>query len=373
MPPPAYSTDPAVNAYLTAHPDFAWVLGTPELAYLLEASVGQGGWTADKWTAELQATQWWKTHSAAQRDWVELQGTDPSEATKRITDETEAVRNKADTLGVGLSTAQQQSLASQALQNGWTTEELQQHIVNYMNAVQGNGANPNQTGAGQETDITTGRRAYYGPNGEPAMPVADATHTTPYKQPDGTTVYYKPGDFSYSDPNRAPNTPGAQPFQMGQPGTIGVTIDKLRTEAKSYLVPVSDQTLQAWSENIAMGRTDENAFLVTLKTQAKSLYPGMASQIDAGLTVNQAVDPYRQLAASNLNIAPDSIDFGQPQFQKALHQIDPKTGAPVAMSLDAWQTELRTNPIYGFSGTQNAKTMAYDATSTLLRGLGAIA
>lgn len=383
MADPALVSYLQLNRFIVDHPQFAWVVNTPELVNLLSQSVQQGVWTPDKWQAELQATNWWKSHSSAQRDWIELQGTDPGEAQKRIGDQTLAIRDSAARLGVGLDGNAQANLATEALMDGWTTEELNSHILFYAKTVAGStnpaaagtGAGGTAPGAGgssatQQIDIGTGRRGYYGPNGEPAGPQQTSPNQKSYVQADGTTVWYTPGDYNYADPNRAANTPGATPTTQGQPGTLGAEDVKLRALAKSMLVPMSDQTISEMSQQIAAGRMSEQTANTYMLEQAKSLYPQAAAYLDGGGTMNQYVDSYRQQAASTLEINPNSIDFTQPKWQKAISQVDPKTNQHTIMSLSDWQQTIKNDPSYGYQHTTGAKNLAFDQTANLLKTMG---
>jgi hypothetical protein len=99
---------------------------------------------------------------------------------------------------------------------------------------------------------------------------------------------------------------------------------------------------------------------------ARVLYPTLQSQFDAGLTFDDAVDPYRQVAASTLELAPDQIDFTDPKWLTPItYMPDPTTGEQRLMNLAEWGKELRTNRAYGYEFTTNAKNQAYSVVETL--------
>lgn len=148
------------------------------------------------------------------------------------------------------------------------------------------------------------------------------------------------------------------------------TADALKTEAAKYLVPLSDQTVQQWARQIIAGTADQNTFDAYLKEQAKSLFPGLSGAIDSGVTVAQYTDPYRQLAAQTLGIAPDSINFMDPKWSQALFRVDPKTGARTSMSLSDWQRTLMTDPSYGWDSSANGRAAAADLATKLGRLMG---
>ena len=286
----------------------------------------------------------------------------------KITQVQATVTADAARVGISLPPDRLKQLATNAVREGWDSTQISQAVGNEFNYV-GNKI-PAHMENGQLVDNVTGRPAFYGPNGEPAG-AAPGPGLTAYTMPDGRTAYYKPGNTAYGDTGR-PNAILGQPGQG--PNTQGSPIaDQLKQVASEYLVPISDQVIQQWGQNIASGQVDLNGFTSYMKEQAKSLFPGLTAAIDSGQTVKQYTDPYRQKAAQVLEINPDSIDFSQPQWEKALQQIDPKTGERVSMSLSDWGMELRSNPLYGYSKTQGAKTQAYDSVLNLATRLGAIA
>ncbi len=67
-------------------PGFAWALSDPELGPLLREAAGPPAWTPAKLQARLQQTQWWRTNSAAVRNYMTLAGTDPAELGRRLHD-----------------------------------------------------------------------------------------------------------------------------------------------------------------------------------------------------------------------------------------------------------------------------------------------
>lgn len=164
------------------------------------------------------------------------------------------------------------------------------------------------------------------------------------------------------------NTPADQ-----QQGNVGYTISQMQAEAGKWLVPVSDQTLNQWAQNIASGTTDMNGFQAYLKTQAMSQWgfdPNMADAINRGIDPQTYLDPYKQKAASTLEISPDQINLEDPKYQKALLQTDPKTGARTVAPLWQWQQTLMSDPTYGYQSTQQGRANAASVAQTIGRMFG---
>lgn len=347
----------------------AWALADPELGPILRYAA-KWGMDSNWLQGQIQKTKWYQSHDQAARGWTDLAANDPAEAQKRVDAQTVALRNAANTMGVNLTSAQLTDLATQSLTNGWDQAEINNVLGGFIAT---NGAAfrvPNTSGTipatmgpdGFLVDNVTGRRAYYGPNGEPAGPDQFAGAQS-YKQADGTTVYYKPNSFNYNNPAQS-----SDPNQ--QRGQTAVTIEDLRKIAADNLVPVSNGTLMAWAQQIAQGANTPQAFQAYVQQTAVSLYPTLAKQIQSGLTVNQAVDPYRQKAASLLEISPDSIDFSKPQWAKAIQQVDPKTGDRTQMPLWQWERTLMQDPSYGYQFTNTARTQAATMAQTIGRMFG---
>ena len=155
------------------------------------------------------------------------------------------------------------------------------------------------------------------------------------------------------------------------PNAALTTKDNLVEAARQYMVPVSDQQLTKWVKDIQAGNLSVNDFNGYLKEQAKSLFPGLSGAIDRGVTVEQYADPYRQQAANILEVDPESIDFMKnPTYQKALFQVDPKTGDRTAMSLADWSTYLRGLPQY--AKTNQAKDQAAQFAQSILSTFGKV-
>lgn len=152
-------------------------------------------------------------------------------------------------------------------------------------------------------------------------------------------------------------------------GQTATQAAQLKALAKQYLVPISDQAIGAWEDKILHGTDTIDSFEQYVRDQAKSMFPSLAGSIDAGHSTTQLLDPYSQLVTKELGLV--NVDLTDPKYLGSLMQVDPKTGQRTMMSLDQWQTTLRTNPKYGWSGTTNAKNMTADFTEQLLQAMGA--
>ena len=156
-------------------------------------------------------------------------------------------------------------------------------------------------------------------------------------------------------------------------GDLGANISLVKQIASSYAVPIDDASAYKWALDIQSGAADQAGVTNWAKEQAKSLFPSLGAALDSGLTVDQYAAPYRSIAAQELNINPDTVQWSDPKWQAALSQIDPKTGVRTSMSLDDWTRKLRSDPVYGFDQTQGAKNQAVDFATKIGQALGRVA
>lgn len=158
----------------------------------------------------------------------------------------------------------------------------------------------------------------------------------------------------------------------GTTGENATDFNLVHQLASEYGVPISDQAAFLWADRLTAGSVDVNAVKGYMIEQAKSLYPGLAGALDQGITVAQYSDPYKQVAARELNINPNDFNLSDPKWSAALSQVDPKSGNKIPMSLDQWQTTVRTDPRYGYDHTLGAQSQASSLVTTLAKQFGAL-
>jgi hypothetical protein len=146
-----------------------------------------------------------------------------------------------------------------------------------------------------------------------------------------------------------------QKSQQAYLGAAGQTLNQFKQMSSSYLVPISNHTLGKWTKGVLEGVYQPADFESYLKAQAQSLYPTLKHALDAGQTVKDYLNPYAELAAQTLEISPDSIDWFNPKWSKAINTTTPD-GGRAPMSLSDWSTYLRSLPDY--KTTQGAAQQA---------------
>lgn len=161
-------------------------------------------------------------------------------------------------------------------------------------------------------------------------------------------------------------TPGAM-SQLAA-GFLG---QSLRTTAKEFGVPLSEQVQNGWLTDIVTGKQTRQTFQSYVLTTAKRLYPTIASQLDSGQTFQQIVDPYRNFAAQILELNPEVIDFIDPKWTKAINFADDK-GNKRVMGFDEWGDYLRQDRQFGYEYTSQAEQRAYQVVNDLANLFGKV-
>lgn len=111
-------------------PAWAWALDHPELAPILQ-DAAEGEFTADTFEANLRATEWFTSRSAAERAW-DIQEADPAneaELQRQIAQRAGEIRDRSSTLGAQLSDEAIDALARDSLRRGLTEDEVTGQIV----------------------------------------------------------------------------------------------------------------------------------------------------------------------------------------------------------------------------------------------------
>lgn len=156
-------------------------------------------------------------------------------------------------------------------------------------------------------------------------------------------------------------------------GELASNVEAIRAQASDYGIPVSDDALKQWATGLISGSQTTDSIKGQMIEYAKSMYPQLDAALDSGVTVKQYASPYAQIAAKELNINPSDFNLSDPKWTTALATTDPKTGQRVPMSLDQWQTKVRTDPQYGYDLTQGARDQAATLVTNLGQKLGVVA
>lgn len=87
-------------------------------------------------------------------------------------------------------------------------------------------------------------------------------------------------------------------------GTAAKTLENLNGYIKDYGVGFNSDWVNAAAKSVGSGATTEQYWLDQIKNQAIGAYPGLADQINAGMSVRQAASPYIQTMSNILGLDP---------------------------------------------------------------------
>lgn len=83
--PAAITTPSPTQTYQDKYPQFSWAFRDPEVVKILsDAMQPQNLWGPDEVQARIQQTNWWKTKTNAERDWLQTLSTDPADASRQM-------------------------------------------------------------------------------------------------------------------------------------------------------------------------------------------------------------------------------------------------------------------------------------------------
>jgi hypothetical protein len=124
-----YNSDPALQAYITQTYGYigAYLLQIPELLPIL-VSAGLENWDQAQFDGAIVQTQWWQSTSQAQRNFQEIQATDPGEAEQQVSQMQDTILSSAQSLGVTVPPDQLKNLAQMAVTFGWSADVITQTL-----------------------------------------------------------------------------------------------------------------------------------------------------------------------------------------------------------------------------------------------------
>lgn len=99
----------------------------PELTALINQATKEQ-WSVAKFQAKFMASQWYRTHAASARQWLEEQARDPSTAARQVQQATLKIQQEATQMGISLDTNRVAQMARDSLMFGWNDQELKNAI-----------------------------------------------------------------------------------------------------------------------------------------------------------------------------------------------------------------------------------------------------
>jgi hypothetical protein len=139
----------------------------------------------------------------------------------------------------------------------------------------------------------------------------------------------------------------------GQAGQVQQQIRQLYFDMG---VPYSNYTVGLQTRGVLDGSSTVQQVQALVAKAAKSRFPALAQQIDAGQTVRQIADPYVQTQAQILEVAPETITLQDPLVKQGLSMRDEK-GQIGLMPLWQYEQKVRADPRW--DKTKNAMNATY--------------
>ena len=152
-------------------------------------------------------------------------------------------------------------------------------------------------------------------------------------------------------------------------GAAGNTYGKLRELASAYGIQYGEDWYKNSVASILSGKEAEDTYDVSIKELAKSKYPTLAKQIDAGRNVRDLASPYIESMAQLLEIGSDTITLDDFYINQALTGLD-ADGNPKQKPLWEFQQQLRQDPRW--RSTRNAQEAMMSASRKVLQDFGLV-
>lgn len=398
--------------------DVAAFLSDPELGPILRKAA-QEGWDDSRLMGALQQTKFWRTKGDTERKWIILNRLDNATARRQVEQQAQSIWDQARQAGLSPSGLQVHDLAVNALKFGWTGGEMREQIFKVVTKQPGSLDTAVATQYGYlaafldnpevgplleraaregwtqvrleaelqktnfwQTTTEAQRRFNAAAEQDPATveQQVSARSSELLTMAQGLGVTVDPVKlkqiaedslrFGWNDSQIRRSITAEFDYQGGESGVAGQSARQVRNRAAEFLVPISDQAMEQWTEKMVRGEVDMEGFDAYLIEQAKSLFPGMAGALDRGITVAQYADPYKQIVARELEINPESVDLTDPRYRKMLDQVNSK-GERTAMTLSESAEYLRKLPEW--QQTRGANEKAAALTENILRTFGAVA
>jgi hypothetical protein len=152
-------------------------------------------------------------------------------------------------------------------------------------------------------------------------------------------------------------------------GETGAKMLEYKRIAADYGINPTEGQLNYLVRGTAAGTVDSAWVTEWAKQHAKSAYPALAKRIDAGETIANIAEPFKQSYAKVLEVNPDTINLDDRLLKQAMQGKDDK-GQPAVQSL--WQFEDTLRNDSRWTRTQNARDTAAATAHGVLQNFGLV-
>lgn len=152
-------------------------------------------------------------------------------------------------------------------------------------------------------------------------------------------------------------------------GEAGMHEFTMKQYAANNGVTISPQAIKNQAQLVVRKIATTQDFESQIRDQAKSMYPGYAEQLDAGLTMKDVAGPYMSAMSNELEIPDSSITLQDPAIKSALNGLD-ANGKPTGLNLQDFQTQIRNDPRW--RKTAKAQNSVMNIGTKVLSDMGLI-
>lgn len=165
------------------------------------------------------------------------------------------------------------------------------------------------------------------------------------------------GAVNWRDRVRQHSLSGSSKAQLGQ----------YQQAAAAYGVKPTEDWFADRLQAVNSGDDTDEGVLESIKGLAKQRYAAFADQIDAGLTLNDLTENYRQSIGNILEQPPAQVDVFNKHIQNAITRTN-ADGMPEAMSITDFEKSLRNDTSWQF--TKNANDTLMGLGHSLVKSFG---
>lgn len=150
-------------------------------------------------------------------------------------------------------------------------------------------------------------------------------------------------------------------------GDTGEAMDAVVNTAYKNGIRLDKTTRAKWAKSIAMGNNSADFYQSHIRTMAKSLAPGYADQLQAGMDLMDIMSPYIQSKAEILETNPADIDLFDKDIRTAMSGTG-KDGKPATKSLWQFEQDMKKKPEW--LKTKNAQDGVMSVARQVLNDFG---
>lgn len=153
-------------------------------------------------------------------------------------------------------------------------------------------------------------------------------------------------------------------------GSLAETQDRLESFAYANGVNVSKPTMQRWLQAIVRGNSTTQEYEQYITKMAVAKFPNWHKELNAGMTVQEIAEPYRQTMAELLEVNPADVTVNDKTIMRALSRKNDK-GEYRELTLTDFEDEVRKDPRWQY--TENARQQVSGIAASLLQTFGELA